>query len=63
MFNPAQRMMELATQKHKKPFEYKKLVLGFTHYLRRFEAMLQQVASNTMFLPKSLYKYEGKQTY
>lgn len=56
-------MMELATQKHKKPFEYKKLVLGFTHYLRRFEAMLQQVASNTMFLPKSLYKYEGKQTY
>lgn len=38
-------------------------MLGFTHYLRRFEAMLQQVASSTMFLPKSLYKYEGKQTY
>lgn len=41
----------------------KKLVLGYQHYLRRFEAILQQAAGDTMFLPKTLYEYEGKKTY
>lgn len=32
--------------------DMKRLILGFPHYLRRFQAMMHRVAGNTMFLPK-----------
>ncbi len=53
-------MNSLQANLQKRSEDKESLILAYPHYLRRFEAMLQQVAGNTMFLPKSLYKYEGK---
>ena len=48
---------------HNIPKRKKHLVVGFQGYLIGFEAMMQKIAGNDMFLPESLRRETNKKAY